>query len=166
MGVTKAIYSVPLFSDFFTIIKTHVSYSISRLYLTGVASSRPRWHLSNINVTGTFKRSEILLTEKLTNGVLVIPTSVLVHINGYKVQPSDCAKLAGTHMVDLLRLLTTPLFLFSGNGPNKCCKHEIKILSRYCDVKLNDFLQYIHRIKPVIQFYRCLGKASGLSMFK
>ena len=50
VGVTKPISSVPLFSEFFSIIKTHVSYWISRLYLTGVAAAQLRWHLSNINV--------------------------------------------------------------------------------------------------------------------
>ena len=50
VGVTKTISSVPLYSDFFSIIKTHVSYWISRLYLTGVAAAQLRWHLSNMNV--------------------------------------------------------------------------------------------------------------------
>ena len=50
VGVTKPISSVPLFSEFFSITKTHVSYWISRLYLTGVAAAQLRWHLSNINV--------------------------------------------------------------------------------------------------------------------
>ena len=50
VGVTKPISSVPLFSEFFSIIKTHVTYWISRLYLTGVAAAQLRWHLSNINV--------------------------------------------------------------------------------------------------------------------
>ena len=35
---TKPIVSVPLFSEFFSIIKAHVNYWISRLYLTGVAA--------------------------------------------------------------------------------------------------------------------------------
>ena len=50
VGVTKPISSVPLFSDFFSIIKTHATYWISRLYLTGIAAAQLRWHLSNINV--------------------------------------------------------------------------------------------------------------------
>ena len=50
VGVTKPISSIPLFSKFFNIIKTHVSYWISRLYLTGVAAAQLRWHLSNIDV--------------------------------------------------------------------------------------------------------------------
>ena len=47
VGVTKPISSVALFSEIF---KTHISYWISRLYLTGVAAAQLRWHLSNINV--------------------------------------------------------------------------------------------------------------------
>ena len=49
-GVTKPISSPPLFSEFFSIIKTHLSYWIPRLYLTGVAAAQLRWHLSNIKV--------------------------------------------------------------------------------------------------------------------
>ena len=52
-GVTKPIFSVPLFSEFFNIIQTHVIYWRSRLYLTGVAAAQLRWHLSNINVIQT-----------------------------------------------------------------------------------------------------------------
>ena len=36
-GVTKPIPSFPLFSEFFSIVKKHVSYWISSSYLTGVA---------------------------------------------------------------------------------------------------------------------------------
>ena len=50
VGVTKPISSVLLFSEFFTIVKTNVSYWISRLYLAGVAAAQLRWHLSNMNV--------------------------------------------------------------------------------------------------------------------
>ena len=50
VGVTKPIFSIPLFSEFFNIIKTHVIYWRSRLYLTGVAAAQLRWHLSNVNV--------------------------------------------------------------------------------------------------------------------
>ena len=50
VGATKPISSVLLFSEFFSIIKTHVSYWISRLYLTGDAAAQLRWHMSNINV--------------------------------------------------------------------------------------------------------------------
>ena len=50
VGVTKPISFVPLFSEFFSIVKTHVRYRISRWYLTGVAAAQLRWHLSNMNV--------------------------------------------------------------------------------------------------------------------
>ena len=70
---------ITLISWFFTIVKTLVTYWISCSYLTGVAAAQLRWHLSNMNVmqiilTGTFARSKILLTEKLTNGAVVTPT--------------------------------------------------------------------------------------------
>ena len=38
VGITKTISSVPLFSEFFSIIKTRVSCWILRLYLAGVAA--------------------------------------------------------------------------------------------------------------------------------
>ena len=38
------------FPIFFRIIKTHLPYWISRLYLTGVSAAELRWHLSNMNV--------------------------------------------------------------------------------------------------------------------
>ena len=50
VGVPKSISSVPLFSQFFSGVRTHVSYWISRLYLTGVAVAQLRGHLSNIHV--------------------------------------------------------------------------------------------------------------------
>ena len=50
VGVTKPNSSVPFFSEFCSIVKTHVSYCMSRLYLAGVAAAQLRWHLSNINV--------------------------------------------------------------------------------------------------------------------
>ena len=50
VGVTKPIFSVPLFSTFSVSVKTNVSYWISRLYLAGVAAAQLRWHLSNMNV--------------------------------------------------------------------------------------------------------------------
>ena len=49
-GVTKPIYSVPLFSSFFRIVKSYVSYWTSRLYLAGVTATRLRWHLLSMNV--------------------------------------------------------------------------------------------------------------------
>ena len=50
VGVTKAISPVPLFSQFFSIVRTHVRYWILRLYLTGIAAAQLRWYLSNMNV--------------------------------------------------------------------------------------------------------------------
>ena len=50
LGVTKPIFSVPLFSTFSVIAKTNVSYWISRSYLAGVAAAQLRWHLSNMHV--------------------------------------------------------------------------------------------------------------------
>ena len=50
VGVTKPLSSVPLFSGFLSIVKPHVSYWISRLYLAGVAAALLRWHLSNMDV--------------------------------------------------------------------------------------------------------------------
>ena len=79
VGVTKPISSVPLFSQFFIIVKTYFKCWISRLYLTSVAAAQLRRHLLNIecdsrNLTCTFTWSKILLTEKLTHGALVTPT--------------------------------------------------------------------------------------------
>ena len=83
VGVTKPIFPAPLFSEFFSIVETCVSYWISYLYLTGVAAAQLQWHLSNINVIqiglrSTFARSKILLMEKLNNGALVTPTPGMV----------------------------------------------------------------------------------------
>ena len=74
-GVTKAISSVPLFSDFFSVVRTHASYWISHLYLTGVAAAQ-LWGYTrdSKNLRGTFARSKILLAQKLTSGALITPT--------------------------------------------------------------------------------------------
>ena len=50
VGVTKPISSVPLFSQFFIIVKTHFNCEISHLYLTGVPAAQLLGHLSNMNV--------------------------------------------------------------------------------------------------------------------
>ena len=34
----------------FNIVKTHVSYWISHLHLTGIATAQLQWHMSNMNV--------------------------------------------------------------------------------------------------------------------
>ena len=46
VGVIEPISSVPLYSEFFSIVKTHVRYLISCLYLPGSASAQLRWYLS------------------------------------------------------------------------------------------------------------------------
>ena len=51
VGVTKPISSVP---SIFSIVKTHVRYWISCLYLTGVTTAQLQGHLSNINVIQFF----------------------------------------------------------------------------------------------------------------
>ena len=50
VGVTEPISSYPLFFKYFSIVKTHISYLISRLCLTGVTAGQLRGHLSNTNV--------------------------------------------------------------------------------------------------------------------
>ena len=50
VGVTKSVFSVPLFSEFCIVLKAHVSKWTSRLYLAGVAAAQLQWHLSNMNV--------------------------------------------------------------------------------------------------------------------
>ena len=50
VGVTKPISTIPLFSHFLYIFKTHVIYWMSRLYLTGVAAAQLRGHPSKINL--------------------------------------------------------------------------------------------------------------------
>ena len=79
VGVTKPIFSVPLFSQFFTMIKTLATCLIPHSYLTGVTAAELRRHLTNMNrdwkyVTYIFAIPEFSVTEKLTNGALVTPT--------------------------------------------------------------------------------------------
>ena len=50
VGVTKPISSVPFFSEIFSIVKTHVRYWISLLYLAGIAAAQLRWYLFNMKV--------------------------------------------------------------------------------------------------------------------
>ena len=50
VGVIKPIFSVPLFSQFFTMSKTLVTCMISRSYLIGVIAAELRRHLTNMNV--------------------------------------------------------------------------------------------------------------------
>ena len=46
MGVAKQIFSNPLFSRFFIIVKILVTYWTSHSYLTGVAAAKLLWHLA------------------------------------------------------------------------------------------------------------------------
>ena len=49
-GLLSQFLPLRCFSEFFSIVKIHVSYWISHLYLTGVTAAELRWHLPNINV--------------------------------------------------------------------------------------------------------------------
>ena len=62
-------YSVPLISQFFSIVKTMVTYWITRSYLTGVTAAELRWHLPNMKVINRMKRL-FLQIQKLTNAEL------------------------------------------------------------------------------------------------
>ena len=50
VGVTKPIFSVPLFSQFFRIMKTVVTLKIPSSYLAGVSAAELRRHLANMNM--------------------------------------------------------------------------------------------------------------------
>ena len=83
MGVTKPIFSV---------VRTHVSYWISRLYLTGVTAAQlgapVKYKRDSKNPRGTFARSKILIAEKLTNGALVTPTPEVSGHRAYIFSPA------------------------------------------------------------------------------
>ena len=49
VGVTKPILSVPLFSHYFRLMKTVVTWMISSSYLAGVTAAELRRHLANMN---------------------------------------------------------------------------------------------------------------------
>ena len=71
------------FPKIFDIVKTHVSYWTSRLYLAAAATAQLLRHLSTMtiipkNLTGIFVRSQIILPEKLTKGTLVNSTQVYI----------------------------------------------------------------------------------------
>ena len=77
VGVTKPISSIPLFFSIFSIVKTHGSYWISCLDLTGVAAccssavvTPVKYECDSTNLEVTFARLKILLMEKLMNGAL------------------------------------------------------------------------------------------------
>ena len=69
VGVTKPIFSVPLFSHFFRMIKTVVTCMISGSYLGGVATAELRRHLANMYMIEIirlyFRYIKISVTEKL-----------------------------------------------------------------------------------------------------
>ena len=77
VGVTKPISSVRLFSYFFSIVKHMLTIKL-HLYIwqASPAMVAPvKCKCDSNNLRDTLTRSKILLTEKLTNGALVTPTS-------------------------------------------------------------------------------------------
>ena len=75
--------SVPLFYHFVRMIKTPVTYLISRSYLAGVAAAQLRWHLSNMNVIiniwvakSELAKSQILPKVELVNRAQVTPLTI------------------------------------------------------------------------------------------
>ena len=79
VGITKPIFSVPSFSQFFRMIKTVVICMILSSYLAGVthrssAAVTPGKCEHDWNyLTYTFAKSKFPVTEKLPNGALVTP---------------------------------------------------------------------------------------------
>ena len=72
VGVTKLVSSVPLSSQFSTIVSTWVNYWISHSYLTGFTASQLQWHPSNMKVIqGTwhifFLRNQGFLNGEVNN---------------------------------------------------------------------------------------------------
>ena len=79
VGVTMLIFSAPLFSEFFSIAKAHVSCWISllifcRCHRSSAVVAPVKYKRDSNNSRCTFARSKILLTEKSTNAALVTPT--------------------------------------------------------------------------------------------
>ena len=78
VAVTKPISSVPLFSEFFSIIKTHATelnivFIFDRCRRSSAAVAPVKYKCDSNNQRGTFARTKILLTGKLTNRALVTP---------------------------------------------------------------------------------------------
>ena len=102
----------------------HVSYWIPRSYLTGVAQVqllmtpvKYEWDLKNI--TDTFARSTILLTEKLTNGTLVTPTMGLSKIKAER-------ESRGEYLNSLLIIRLSLTGKFEQNIIVLCiCRHDM-----------------------------------------
>ena len=79
VGVTKPISSVPLFSIFFqyyhnTSYLLNITFIFDRCRSSSAAVASVKYKCDSNNLRGSFGRSKILLTEKLTNGALVTPT--------------------------------------------------------------------------------------------
>ena len=79
VGVTKPISSVPLFSEFFIIVKKtrwllNITFIFGRYRRSSAAVIRVKYESDSKNLTGTFARSKFVLLEKLTTGALVTPT--------------------------------------------------------------------------------------------
>ena len=72
-GGFKSIFSVPLFSKFFRMIKTVVTCTISSWATETPGKCEHDWNYLNY----TFAKSKFPITEKLANGVLVTPTPEL-----------------------------------------------------------------------------------------
>ena len=90
MGVIKPIFSVPLIPLIFRIIKTLVICMLSRSWLTGVnhswAAKTPDKYERDLKYLAyTLSESNFPGTEKLTNGVLVVRTSVLALVGDFQV---------------------------------------------------------------------------------
>ena len=93
MGITKPVSSTLSFFRFFSIVKTRVTYWISRSYFTGVATAQAevtpgKYECDLKNLTITFSRQKISLIEKITNGTLIGANWCLTEYDGYKTQIS------------------------------------------------------------------------------
>ena len=92
-GVARPISSDPVFSLFFSIVKTHISYGTSRLYLTDAAGctlfglTPVKYECDITNKTGTFTRPKILHTKALANGAFLTPTPGTRGVFGCIYQP-------------------------------------------------------------------------------
>ena len=105
VGVSKQIFFVSLFSEFFNNVKRHVKYGISRLYFTCAVAAQLRWCLPNINVIRIIQevllQDQILLAEELMG-------------NPYQESTARC--IAYGTKSDILHQI------------HKCCLHTCQIL--------------------------------------
>ena len=78
VGVTKLIFSVPLFSQFFRMIKTlhDIKFIFDRCHHSWAVETPAKYEhdWKYMYLTYTFAKSKFPVTEKLTNGALVTPT--------------------------------------------------------------------------------------------